>query len=280
MPIDEAELEDPRLLTLVKLVYNSLARFFHDPIAMIIGSAFFTLMLWGQHGELELLGKAWPGWLGPGSDPAQRDTVLPGIPWDQEWVSFLAGVVLVVGLPAVLITKVFRQRLSDYGLGLPAPGRRRLAVLSAVALLAVSAPAFWIGAHDADMRATYPLFRDFGSDLEFALYELGYLAFFVAIEFIFRGYLLFGLFQFRDRDAAGGVVGERGPLVFGYYAILISMLSYTAWHFGKPLIELWGTLLWGILAGTVALATRTIWPVIVVHWLLNVFMDLVIYKGW
>jgi amino acid transporter len=96
MPIDEAELEDPRLLTLVKLVYNSLARFFHDPIAMIIGSAFFTLMLWGQHGELELLGKAWPGWLGPGSDPGARDTVIPGIPWDQEWVSFLAGVVLVV----------------------------------------------------------------------------------------------------------------------------------------------------------------------------------------
>src|SRR5687767_13117812 len=187
VPIDEVELEAPRLLTLVKLVYNSLARFFHDPIAMIIGSAFFTLMLWGQHGELELLGKLWPGWLGPGSDPAQRDTVIPGIPWDQEWVSFLAGVVLVVGLPAVLITKVFRQRLRDYGLGPPPPGRRRLAALSGVALLAVSAPAFWIGAHDADMRATYPLFRDFGSDLEFAVYELGYLAFFVAIEFIFRG---------------------------------------------------------------------------------------------
>jgi membrane protease YdiL (CAAX protease family) len=58
------------------------------------------------------------------------------------------------------------------------------------------------------------------------------------------------------------------------------MLSYTAWHLGKPVPELWGTLVWGILAGTVVLATRTVWPVIIVHWLLNVFMDLAIYKDW
>jgi membrane protease YdiL (CAAX protease family) len=67
--------------------------------------------------------------------------------------------------------------------------------------------------------------------------------------------------------------------VFGNYALLISMLAYTAWHAGKPLLELWGTLPWGLLAGVIALATRTIWPIIIVHWLLNVFLDVVIYKG-
>lgn len=33
--------------------------------------------------------------------------------------------------------------------------------------------------------------------------------------------------------------------MFGYYAILISMLSYTAWHLGKPSLELFSTLIWG-----------------------------------
>jgi hypothetical protein len=222
-----------------------------------------------------------PGWHGPGSDPATRDTVIPGLPWDQEWISFFAGALLVVGFPALLIRFVLHQRLRDYGLGPPPRDRRRLTVISALVLFVVSAPAFWIGAHNADMRATYPFFRDFHGTGQFALYELGYLPFFVAIEFIFRGYLLFGLFQLHDRDAPAGVGGARGPLVFGYYAILVSMLSYTAWHLGKPLPELWGTLVWGVAAGTVALATRTIWGIVAVHWLLNVFLlDLVVWKGW
>jgi len=33
---------------------------------------------------------------------------------------------------------------------------------------------------------------------------------------------------------------------FGRYALMIQMLSYTAWHLGKPLPELWGTVVWGL----------------------------------
>jgi membrane protease YdiL (CAAX protease family) len=51
------------------------------------------------------------------------------------------------------------------------------------------------------------------------------------------------------------------------------MLSYTAWHLGKPLPEVWGTLVWGLATGTIALATGTIWPIIIVHWLLNIVLD-------
>jgi membrane protease YdiL (CAAX protease family) len=58
------------------------------------------------------------------------------------------------------------------------------------------------------------------------------------------------------------------------------MLSYTAWHLGKPLPELWGTLVWGLAAGAVALASQSIVPIILVHWLLNVWLDLLIWKRW
>jgi hypothetical protein len=280
LPISEEELEHPTLKTVGKLLYNTPVRFFHDPTAMIIGSAFLALMLWGYHGNLDLLGAVWDGWKGPGSDPASRAEIIPGIPWDQEWVSFWAGAVIVVGIPWLLIRFVFHQRLRDYGMGLPEPGRRRLAVLTSIALFVVPFGTFYLGAQDPGMAATYPFYKDFDGTGEFVVYELGYLPFFVAIEFIFRGYLLFGLFQLQDQDAPPGVVGEKGPLVFGYYAILISMLSYTAWHLGKPLPELWGTLVWGLAAGTVALAIRSIIPIIAVHWLLNVWLDLVIWQGW
>jgi hypothetical protein len=131
-------------------------------------------------------------------------------------------------------------------------------------LMALSLPAFFIATRNADMRATYPFYRPFTSLLDFALYELTYLPFFLAIEFIFRGYLLFGLAKIDK---------------FGKYALLIQMLSYTAWHLGKPLPELWGTLLWGLAAGVLAFMVQSIWPVVLSHWLLNVFFDAIVGFG-
>lgn len=279
-PIPDRELEHPTIGTVLALVRDAVVRLVRDPIGILIGSAFLALMLWGEHGGLDLLGAVWAGWTGPGSDPETRASILPGIPWDQEWISFWAGAVLLVGIPAAVIKFVLRLPLREFGLGLPAPDRRRLTALSAVLLLAVSAVPFFFAARDAGMQATYPLYRgEFDGTLDFAVYQLGYLPFFVAIEFIFRGYLLFGLYRLKDRDAPPGVEGERGPLVFGSYAILVSMLSYTAWHLGKPLPELWGTLAWGLLAGPIALATGTIWHIVGIHWVLNVALDWLIRQS-
>ncbi len=273
----ETELTHPTVLTVLKLTYNAFARMFHDPAGMLLGSAFLLLMIWGPHGRLDWLSYLWAGWQGPGSDPSARAVILPGIPWDQEWLSFLAGFVRVVLVPMALIKFVFGHELRDYGLGLPRKGRGNLAIIAAAVLFLGSLGPFYAAARDKAMQATYPLYRGtFVSTSQFLVYEAGYLLFFIAIEFIFRGYLLFGLFRIRDKQALPGTRGVPGPLLFGYYAISISMLSYTAWHLGKPVPELWGTLLWGVATGTFALATRSIWPIVIVHWLLNVSLDALI----
>jgi membrane protease YdiL (CAAX protease family) len=168
--------------------------------------------------------------------------------------------------------------LAEYGLALPGPGRRKFAWLSALLLFFGCLPGFILATRDPQMRAVYPLCRTLESLGQLAVYEAGYLLFFVAIEFIFRGYLIFGLYRVKDAGPAGGIAGEEGPLVFGYYSILISMLSYTAWHLGKPPLETWGTLFWGLVAGTVVLISRSIWPIVAVHYLLNVFMDFRIWS--
>ncbi len=124
------------------------------------------------------------------------------------------------------------------------------------------------------MQSTYPLYRGvFDSGGMFLLYELSYLPFFIAIEFIFRGYLLFGLAGIRDEEIQEGNGGHPGKFYFAKYALLIQMLSYTAWHLGKPVPELWGTIFWGLAAGATAYACRSVWPIILSHWLLNVFLD-------
>jgi hypothetical protein len=283
--LSEDELEHPTLVTPFKLVWHSIRSFFRERPGQIIGSAFILIMLWGYHGELDLLKLVWPAYRGPGygwSDPLRvhppvRPQLIPGVPWDNELISFWGGALLLVLVPIVIIRFGFRQRLSDYGLGLPPKGRGRLALFCFLALVLLCLPAFWLGTKDAGMQGVYPFYRPFSGGGAFILYELTYFPFFLAVEFIFRGYLLFGLAGVRDEETrlSGGV---PGIFYFHRYALLIQMLSYTAWHLGKPVPELWGTPLWGLAAGASAYACRSIWPVTMAHWLLNVFLDYMILR--
>jgi hypothetical protein len=282
VPIPPQELKRPSLGTVLRLVRNTVAWILHDPTAMLLGVGFLVLMLWGFHGRVDLLSRAWSGWAPFAARPEARPPVLSGIPWDHEWLSYWIGALLLVGVPVLVIKLVFRQDLRDYGLGLPRPGRWRLTVVSTLLLLGVCLPTFYLGSLDPAMRAEYPLYRGMiGSVGDLLVYEVGYFPFFLAIEFIFRGFLLFGLFRVWRGvsdpglfwDVPTGEPAREVPRGFGYYAILISMLSYTAWHLGKPLPEAWGTLLWGVATGTIALATGSIWPIVFVHWALNVALD-------
>ena len=276
--VPETELENPKFVTVLKVAWSSIRALPAERTAQIFGSAFILLMLWGYHGNLEMLQSILPGWRGPGVDIGSRLQLIPGVPWDHELISFWGGALLLVVIPILLIKFVYRQKLSDYGLGLPPKGRRKLAVQTFIVLMLLCLPAFFIATRNADMRATYPFYRLFTGIGSFILYELTYLPFFLAIEFIFRGYLLFGLAGIRDSEimARKTDVGVPGVFYFGKYALLIQMLSYTAWHLGKPLPELWGTLLWGLAAGVLAYTVRSIWPVVLSHWLLNVFFDAIV----
>ena len=276
---DENELRNPNFVTVVELVWFSMKRFFKERPGQIIGSAFILIMLWGYHGNLELLRIILPTWRGPGSDTEVRPQILAGIPWDHELISYCVGAVLLFVIPCVIIRFGFKQSLRDYGLGFPPKERKNLALLTFLTLTGVSLIAFWRGAGNPEMQNTYPLFRgSFSSDGQFLLYELTYLPFFIAIEFIFRGYLLFGLASVRDDEIRGSNGGQPGKFYFHKYALLIQMLSYTAWHLGKPTPEVWGTILWGFAAGATAYACRSLWPIILSHWLLNVFLDAKILK--
>jgi hypothetical protein len=270
---DPIELEQPDFVSVLKLIWHTAESVLREKPGQILASAFLLLMVWGFHGNLDILHAILPAYVGPGVGIGARPELIPGVPWDDELISFWGGALIVVGVPVVLIRLLFRDRVSEYGLGLPPAGRRKLAVWGFLTLTALSLPAFYFGAQNAEMQKIYPFYRLFADDLQFAAYELTYFPFFLAIEFIFRGYLLFGLESILPRHVRPAAGGAPSPYFFGKYALLIQMLSYTVWHLGKPLPELWGTLVWGIAAGALAWAARSIWPVVLSHWLLNVFLD-------
>jgi membrane protease YdiL (CAAX protease family) len=75
-----------------------------------------------------------------------------------------------------------------------------------------------------------------------------------ASEFLFRGYLIFGL---KDRLKEG--------------SILVQMVPFVLVHFGKPELETLSTILTGIYFGFVVYRTNSYWPAFLIHMFINVF---------
>jgi membrane protease YdiL (CAAX protease family) len=222
---------------------------------IILMSALIGVVIWGPKGT-PLFSDLLSPWLK--EIPAEEL-------WREQLLSFVTGFLLLVAAPVIIIKFVFHEPLSEFGLGI---GDIKLGSALTLALIVVSVPLFWFGSTSDSMKLEYPmLYRGLPGPLRvqqftwgaFILYEATYAVFFLTIEFIFRGYLLFGL-------------SRR----FGRYAVLFQMLSYTAWHLAKPLPELSGTLLWGFATAAVALRARSLWYVFIAHYLLNIVLDCMI----
>jgi hypothetical protein len=271
-------MEDGEFTTvdILAIIWETVKKFGDKP-SIILWSSFLLLALWGFHGDMaiftSILGEGWV------------ESITFGLAWGKQLVSFIVGFLLMVVIPCLIIRFVFKESIRDYGLGLPEKDQRHKARVAFFSLLAVASILVVFGSFDPSMQAEYPLFakgvEGAGSETitswwEFLVYQAVYLLFFISIEFSFRGYLLFGLnsIMMTFKSADGQVT--RLPR-FGFYAILIQMLAYVAWHHGKPVPELVGTLVWGICAAAIALRIRSIWPIILSHWLYNILLDVLIW---
>ena len=219
---------------------------------LVIMSSFLGIVVWGPKGN-PIFSRWLEPWIleAPGSPELRR-----------QLLSYGSGAVLLVLVPLLFIRFRFKDRLVDYGLGL---GNFRLGITFFVVLIGICIVPFYLVTGNQEMWAEYPLLyqgltreqvRAAFSWESFLVYELIYASFFFIIEFTFRGYLLFGLKQH-----------------FGNYAVIIQMLSYTAWHLPKPVPELIGTPLWGFAVAAITLRANSLWYVFFAHWILNVFMD-------
>ncbi|MCP5050884.1 MAG: CPBP family intramembrane metalloprotease [bacterium] len=268
--VDPIELDNPDLLTIYQIIKNTVIKL-KDKTSVILWSSFVLLLLWGPSGNMELIETEW------------REAILPlqDFPWRDQLISFVCGFILLVVIPCCIIKFYFKESLSDYGLGWT-NSRVKLGRLALIVTLLVCLPIFYFGTFHPDMGKEYPLFRDAVTTWGgFIVYQLVYFIFFINIEFIFRGYLLFGLFGFKSKPKekeSEAAKKSREGRYFGIYAILIQMLAYTMWHLSKPMPEYIGTIFWGVAVGAIALKIRSIWPIIIVHWLLNVWVDLLLWQ--
>ncbi|MBK9069430.1 MAG: CPBP family intramembrane metalloprotease [Myxococcales bacterium] len=173
--------------------------------------------------------------------------------WQFCWWG-LWRVVGYIVLPCAAIWWVLRQRVRDFHLGLGELPKH--AWLYGIMLLAVL-PVVWLASQAPAFRDTYPFYSlAHRSAFDFIAWQLIYGAQFIGVEFFFRGWLLHGL----------------RPM-FGAHAIFIAVVPYCMIHFPKPMPEAIGSVIAGLVLGTMALRSKSIWGGVVLHIAVAVAMD-------
>jgi hypothetical protein len=146
-------------------------------------------------------------------------------------------------------------RLRDYGFGMRGMSRH---VWIYVALFLAVMPVVVAASYTKPFLATYPFYKYTGrSWTDFIAWELMYGLSFLALEFFFRGFMLFTLKR-----------------TMGAYAIFVMIVPYCMIHFHKPVAEVCGAIFAGIVLGTLAMVTGSIWAGVLIHVSVAWSMDL------
>lgn len=155
----------------------------------------------------------------------------------------------------ILMVLLWRERLRDYGFSFK--GFSEHAWIYALFFGIVQILVVLV-ARTPDFANYYPFYAHASrSWQDFFLWECMYAVQFLALEFFFRGFLLFS----SARSLGSGV-------------ILAMVVPYCMIHFGKPVLETLGAIIAGTVLGTLALKTRSIWSGFLIHVTVALSMDM------
>ncbi len=218
-------------------------------IYILLLSAPLLLSIYRYHGYANYFGNYFPSLKS-----------LPLFDLYAHFWQFAIFFILMFVIPLIIIKTIFKEPLSSYGFKV---GDKKFGLIFAVfAIIFLVIPLIYIGSKMPDVRSEYPLAKILLTrpDLIFC-YESVYVVFYYfAWEFFFRGFLLFGL-----KERFGGL-----------NAVLIQTISSCLVHIGKPESEIIGAIIVGIILGVVALRSRSIWYVFLIHVTIGVLTDVFI----
>jgi CAAX protease family protein len=92
---------------------------------------------------------------------------------------------------------------------------------------------------------------------DFAVWETFYVLQFLSLEFFFRGFMIQPLRR-----------------IMGTSAIFAMVIPYVMIHIGKPMVECFAAIIAGVVLGTLAMRTRSIWSGFLIHVSVALSMDL------
>ena len=169
---------------------------------------------------------------------------------------FLGDFLVYFVVPVLIIWFLFKERISGYGL---TAGDYRAGIKITLIFLIIMLPLIWIASSFSEFSQTYPHLASAKYSWKiFLIFETGMLVYMFSWEFIWRGFMLFGL---KEK--------------FGYYAVLIQMIPFLILHNGKPAPETFGAIIAGIALGVLAIRTNSILYCVLTHMSVMFSIDLI-----
>ena len=165
----------------------------------------------------------------------------------REIENFWISSFIYFGIFPVLTILIFlRKNPLDFGLRL---GNYKLWLPYVLIFLAIAIPILYFTSDMSSVQGYYRSHRNFDLlkyALQMGVYMLGW-------EFLFRGFMLFGL---KEKFKEG--------------SIIIQMIPFVLLHFGKPEIETISTIFTGLLWGYIRYRGKSFWPAYIMHIVVNV----------
>ncbi len=156
--------------------------------------------------------------------------------------------------PALIVIMLPGYRLRDTFVS---PRNFRAHVWIYIGLFMLVLPAVLIAAQTDSFKLTYPFYKlSNRSHFDFWAWQGLYWLQFISLEFFFRGFIL-------------RVLAPR----YGSTSIFIKIVPYCLIHFCKPLSETLGAIVAGLVLGTLAMRTKSIWGGAFIHIAVALTMD-------
>lgn len=179
-----------------------------------------------------------------------KDWELISFCWWSGWRVF--GLLI---MPLVAVLCMPGERLRDYGWSTKGFFRHLGLYLG---LFVAVFPLVYLMSLTKDFQRIYPFYKlAHRSTFDLVAWELLYAAQFLSLEFFFRGFML-----------------HATKRSLGIHSVWVMCVPYSMIHYGKTFAETTGAIVAGMILGTIALRTKSIWGGVFVHVAVAVSMDL------
>ena len=169
---------------------------------------------------------------------------------------FIGDFVVLFIIPVCVIYSYFKESPKDFGIKI---GDYKFGLSISFIFFLIMIPIIWFSSASEQFAVQYPYLSEAKESWKvFVILELGLFFYLFAWEFIWRGFMLFGLEE-----------------KFGYYAVLLQMIPFVILHNGKPGVETFGAILGGIILGILALRTRSYFYGVLLHFSILFSIDFI-----
>ena len=181
--------------------------------------------------------------------------------WRENWwaagpIALLAVLAMLL-LPALTVRKLFRENLSDYGFRFPEDFRQSV-FLTVIAVIVLLPAVLFFGLEES--------FREYyfvsGLSLSRFIYAgvLASIVYYAAEEFLFRGFLFWGLWR-----------------KIGRHSFWVTALVFAAFHITKPAPEVIFAFFAGIVFNYLSFKTKSFIPAAAAHFVLALVLNVMIF---